>query len=338
MTSEQVRSILRHGAFPGPAQAATLIETHISWVILTPAFAFKIKKPVVLDFLDFSTLDKREYYCREELRLNARLAPDMYLGLAGIRQESGQFSISENTEGAVDFAVRMRRLDSRLQMDILLAENRVFPAQIGQLASVLADFHKKVRLSGPVHYHPDAYLTDFSELFHFQKALERHIGSEATPLLDAWKKRVPEFLHRHAYRLQERILEGFWVDGHGDLHTRNIFLTDPQPTVFDCIEFNPHFRQIDILNELAFLVMDLEAQNHPELGDLFLNRYTALWDIFPLPEDKQLFHFFKAYRANVRLKVALIGLRGREDAGLKTQVRRYWAVLEGSCRQIREAD
>ena len=323
-----MKALVDAGNFPGARQPAELIETHISWVILTPDFAFKIKKPVTFDFLDFSTLQKRRYFCEEEVRLNGRLAPGMYVGVLPIGMRAGQATIGETGSPVVDYAVQMHRLDNQLQMDKLLAENRVSPVQMQQLATLLASFHRQVAMTGAIVYHPDAYWTDFAEIYSLHADIENRLGARATQKMKRWGLRLPLFLEQHAGRLQERVREGFWVDGHGDLHARNIFLSGEGPIVFDCIEFNPHFRQSDILNELAFLCMDLDAREHSGLAGVFLKTYLECWNVFPQQEDWELFRFFKAYRANVRLKVALLELRQHDSAALTDQVRQYWNLLE----------
>ena len=328
MTIDQIRTILANGAFPGRSQPAELVETHISWVILTPDFAFKIKKPVVFGFLDFSSEAKRKTYCEEELRLNRRLAPEMYLGVLPVGGPPDQPSIGENARPLLDYAVQMRRMDNSRQMDFMLDHQQVTPAHLEQLAAVLAPFHRQVVINGPLVYHPGSHWADFAELYRFRADMEQHLGPTATEKMQHWRTVLPAFLEQHAGRLLARARDGFWVDGHGDLHTRNIFLPDSGPVVFDCIEFNPHFRQSDILNELAFLCMDLEARGVPNLATTFLNAYTRYWDIFPDPADRDLFRFFKAYRANVRLKVALLEMRQHPSEKLKTQVKQYWALLE----------
>jgi len=327
MTTDQIQNILAAGAFPGATQPAELVETHISWVILTPDFAFKIKKPVTFGFLDFGTLEKRLHYCQEELRLNRRLAPDLYLGVLPIAEKNGALAIGATENAPVECALQMRRLDNRRQMDKLLAAGQVSAGQMAQLAAVLAPFHRKVVLNKPPDCHAATYWADFAELYRFGDDVAKHLGAAATDALQRWRCRIPEFLEQHDGRLTERARKGFWVDGHGDLHARNIMLLDDGPVVFDCIEFNEHFRKNDILNELAFLCMDLEARGHAELAEAFLSAYCQFWDVMPEPEDALLFRFFKAYRANVRLKVALIELRQHQSSELEAQVRQYWKVL-----------
>lgn len=332
MTTEQIQAIRADGAFPGTKQPAELVETHISWVILTPDFAFKIKKPVTFGFLDFGTLEKRRFYCHEELRLNRRLAPDLYLGVLPIAEKNGALAIGAAENTPLDYALQMRRMDNCRQMDILLAAGLVAAGHLAELAAVLVPFHRASVLKNPPECHPATYWADFAELYRFGADIAKHLGPVATDTLQRWRSSIPEFLELHEPRLQERARQGFWVDGHGDLHARNIMLLDDGPVVFDGIEFNAHFRQNDILNELAFLCMDLEARGHAELAEAFLQAYRQIWEVMPQPEDSELFRFFKAYRANVRLKVALIELRQHQFPELEAQVQRYWQVLVGYCR------
>lgn len=328
MTLEQIRSIIGNGAFPGRKQPVELVETHISWVILTPDFAFKIKKPVLLGFLDFSTEAKRKMFCEAEVLLNRRLAPEMYLGVLPIGGKAERLQIAENARPVLDYAVQMRRIDNSREMDILLEQNRVTAEQIEQLAAVLAAFHRQVAMTGPIVYHPGAHWADFAELYRFQADIKQYLGAAAIEKMNHWRAQLPLFLEQNAGRLIERVRQGFWVDGHGDLHARNIFLTDKGPLVFDCIEFSAHFRQSDILNELAFLCMDLEARGRPELANVFLQAYNRHWNVFPDPADQDLFLFFKAYRANVRLKVTLIELRQHRPEKMEKQVNLYWSLLD----------
>lgn len=334
MTTEQVQAILDAAAYPGTARPAEMTETHISWIILTPEFAFKIKKPVVFGFLDFGTPEKRRHFCAEEMRLNRRLAPDMYLNVLPITLIGTQPVIGTAGSEVLDYALQMRRMDNTRQMDLLLAKRLVTAGQMKQLAAVLAAFHLQVRLRGPIIYHPGALWADFAEIYRFMPDLERWVGAAAPKRLLDWRAKLPAFLEQHSERLIERVRAGFWVDGHGDLHTRNIFLTDSGPVVFDCIEFNPHFRQNDLLNELAFLCMDLDVRGQPELGTAFLQAYNESWSLFPKAEDRLLFLYFKAYRANVRLKVALLELRQHAAPALQAQARQYWLWLERYADEI----
>ncbi len=333
MTAEAIHSIADRGAFPGLKAPVQIMETHISWVLLTPVYAFKIKKPLRLSFLDFSTLEQRAFYCQEEVRLNRRLAPDLYLGILSIQpDEEGQLAIMpmHGDHPVLDFAVWMRRVDNSRQMDLLLERDSVRPKDVEALARLLARFHREHILETSAIPSDTAgmYRNDFEDLLSLAPVAARLFGAEAEAKLDAWRKRERHFLETHGARLEERARTGFWVDGHGDLHARNIFLLRNGPVVFDCIEFDAHLRRLDVLNELAFLVMDLETRGHAALAQAFMAAYLQHWKCMEDPEDEQLLQYFKAYRANVRLKIAL--LQWEQDTQPKTaqMAKRYWQMLE----------
>jgi len=324
MTAEEIHRILAEGLFPGIKSNVSLVETHISWVILTDEFAFKIKKPVRFDFLDFSTLELRRHFCEEELRLNCRLAPQMYLrvlpvGIAGIGDEQSP---------ATDYALQMHLMDNSREMDKLLLAGAVDFVDMEHLAALLAKFHLQNQLDTALPYHPSEDAHDFADLF----ALEADLAALQVPdagLLRQWAVTVPEFLDKHKSRSAARIRSGFWIEGHGDLHSRNIFLPQNEtPVVFDCLEFNAHFRRLDVLNELAFLCMDLEFYGRNDLAEYFLENYMRHWACFENSEDTLLFNYFKAYRANVRLKVALLALRQHPNENLSKSALAYWSLLK----------
>lgn len=333
MTADHIQDILANGYFPGIKSPAHLIETHISWVILTPDSAFKIKKPVQFDFLDFSDPEKRRFYCEEEFRLNRRLAKDLYREVIPIGTEDGHPVIGSSASPVLDYAVWMHRMDEKRQMDLLLAENKVTNTQMEALAVLLANFHRNAVLDDPEAYCPSDYLKDFEDLYHAEKDAMQWLGPDVAEYFRLWHKRLPLFLNTHAIRMRARFEQGFWVEGHGDLHARNIFLLD-KPVVFDCIEFNPHFRRLDVLNELAFLYMDLEVRGQKPLAQHFMEAYCQLWPVKPQREDALLFLFFKAYRANIRLKIGLLELRQHPAPTLLESTQRYWALLKSYCEQF----
>lgn len=330
MTNEEVQGMFSRRLFPPEAGAAVkLIQTHASWVMLTDRYAYKIKKPVRFSFLDFSTAEKREHFCREEVRLNRRLAPDMYLGVLPIVvDDHGFFRITTGKEKpACDSAVWMKRMDEQRQMDLLLSQNQIIAADLKPLASLLADFHKKHRLLKSAPYHPGDYKQDFDDLFLLLPAMGKWLGSHVADSFSAMKMKLHTFLDKLEPRITQRAQEGFWVDGHGDLHARNIFVLPDGPVVFDCIEFNEHYRRIDVLNELAFLCMDLRAKGHPEMADAFMEFYLQEWNCMETVDDERLFRYFKAYRANVRLKIDLLQQEQQPGTQLSAEMMTYFHVM-----------
>lgn len=333
MTTEQIHDIAARGAYLGPRGPAQVLETHISWVLLTPTYAFKIKKPLRLSFLDFSTLEQRRHYCQQEVTLNRRLAPDLYLGILAVQpDENALLSIGPLWEQRplLDYAVWMHRLDNSRQMDSLLGQSAVGHRDMETLAEQLAAFHRKYALTGAdaPGETADEYRDDFEDLFAHEPTARRLLGDTATARFDIWRQLERQFLETHQRRLNERARDGFWVDGHGDLHARNIFLLPTGPVVFDCIEFSSHLRRSDVLNELAFLAMDLEARGHAPLAQVFMSAYRRHWPCIENAEDDRIFLYFKYYRANVRLKIALLQWAQTPTSEAEKAARQYWALLE----------
>lgn len=301
MTTEQIESIVRQNAFPFPSEQTHLIETHISWVILTDTHAFKIKKPIVYSFLDFSSLEHRCLFCRREVRLNRRLTDGMYLGVAPIRQTPQGFQIGGTQGAIVDYALLMRRMDETRSMDRLLRLGGVTREHIRCIAGQLAAFHRQAdRIPGGEQA---ADLQEkFADLLTVRDFLRQEMGAAAAHTADDLVDGSRRFLTRHAERLRRRNQLGWVVDGHGDLHSKNIFLLD-RPVIFDCIEFNDEYRQLDLLNEVAFFCMDLDYYRHEYLAEAFLSDYLNRMSCLKEEADLRLFHFYKLYRAGVRLKV-----------------------------------
>jgi uncharacterized protein len=280
-----------------------LIETHISWVILGPNYAYKIKKPVTFSFLDFSTLKRRKYFCEKEVTLNQRLAKKMYIGVAPIFKEaSGIISFNASPDIA-DYAVVMKKMNRALEMDKLVQQSgKIQPAIILALAKKLAEFHKNAAVI-PGKYNIDELRVRFNDIGDIGNTLDETYSS----LIKKAIRHSDLFLAGHTELFSRRQAEGFVRDVHGDLHTGNIFLYR-NPVIFDCIEFDDNMRRIDILDEVAFLCMDLESYGCTDLSDLFYNQYLAFSGLEATESNHELFRYYKLYRANIRAKIALIRL------------------------------
>ena len=324
MTEGQVQALLRSLTPPGRGSTPQLVETHISWVILTDQWAFKLKKPVRFDFLDFSTLARRQYYCQEEVKLNSRLTQGLYLGVVPVVKTGDNLQMGGPGE-IVDYAVKMKRLDNRLQMDRLLAKNKVFPSHMEQLAEQLAAVHLRVDIVETA-IGPEAMQEDFANLAVVEGQLCKQLGVGAGQELDECISFARDLLGRLAGRLAERSQQGWVVDGHGDLHSRNIFLL-PEPVIFDCIEFNPHFRQVDVLDELAFLCMDLDYHGARHLEESLLQTYLRENPCISEDSDWAIFAYYKWYRANVRLKVNALKAMEGESEEASSAVEEYWQLF-----------
>lgn len=308
-----IRSLKSHAPFPETCSAVDLIETHISWVLLCGNHAYKIKKAIDLGFLDFSTLAKRKHYCEEELRLNRRLAPTLYLDVIAIGGSIERPTVTtqpESTDNPMEYAVKMKRFRQEELFDRMLQESRLDAAQIDHLAERLAAFHQQQSHTPPAPQlgTPEAVHTPVRDNF---SVIRQHVRDPALlARLDAiaqWADRQFDLLHD---RIAERKQQGFVRECHGDLHLGNIAVHEGEVIVFDGIEFNPALYWIDVVNEVAFLAMDLEDHGRTDLAWRFLNRYLGETGDC---EAVQLLRYYLCYRAMVRAKVAAIRA-GQHDA------------------------
>ena len=278
-------------------------------------------------------LKKRKFYCEKELILNQRLTKDMYLAVVPIRKDGGSIAMEGTSGEVIDYAVKMRRMDESRQMNILLENGQVTNEHIAQIADQLAGFHKNAeRIKGMPDI--DAMKADFADILKVKNFIGQNIGSMGTKVLEEAVVFSEQFLNKHATRLQERHEKGFTIDGHGDLHSKNILLLD-QPVIFDCIEFSDHFRQVDVLNELAFFCMDLDFYGQTDLATVFLKNYFSKHPCLFDEADHHIFKYYKLYRANVRAKVnALKAMQTTDTDELKKRLNLVKAYLDLMKRYI----
>ena len=314
MTKEQINKLISEGEFPETGGHRELIETHISWVIVCDQFVYKIKKPIRYSFLDFSTLILRKHFCEREIELNRRLTDHIYLDVQAICEWQDRLIIGSKEGIIIDYAVRMYKLDKEKQMDILLLKNKVTEADIRRLAEKIAFFHKNTDIIYKKNFLD--IQEKFNDLGLEKEFLTEQLDMNCNNIISHAIKTSDKFMENNKGLLATRLTAGFFRDCHGDLHSRNIFLL-PSPQPFDCIEFNDDFRQIDVLNEVAFLCMDLDVFGRQDLADLFVNYYNYFFPAMITKEDKRLFIYYKSYRANVRAKVNSLRARSTMDNGGK---------------------
>lgn len=300
MTDNEVNELAEEGSAEGKPLRGNVVDTHISWVILTEDFAYKIKKPIKLSFLDYTSLGARKENCEKEIVLNSRYS-SIYISVVPIRFYKSHWLYGGEDGEVVDYAVKMKRMDSSMQMDTLLKNSDVNISRMKPLAEVIGSFHAKAKITR----HPFK-LTEATELFNdLEQNIElvnKELGASYQNIIKESILWSDEFLAQHKDRLEERVELGFQRDVHGDLHSGNIFLYDI-PVLFDGIEFNETFRQIDLLYEIAFLCMDLEAYDRPDLANSFLDHYNEIVPCFEVEEDYSIFNYYKCLRANIRAKV-----------------------------------
>ena len=309
-----ISALLNAELFPHPVDKLQLIETHISWVILTGPYAYKIKKPVNLGFLDFSTLEQRRYCCEEELRLNQRSAPALYLAVLPI---SGTLECPQWGNGgeAIEYAVKMVQFPQAAQLDRLLASNKLTSKHIDAFACLVAGFHEQIAVADntSIYGSPDHILQPIAENFQqIRQCTERPDYLQILDSLEHWSLAQYKEL---TPLLERRKQQGFIRECHGDMHLRNLAWVGEKPIAFDCIEFNPNLRWIDVISDVAFLVMDLQDRQQPALAQRFLNRYLEMNGDY---HGVKLLRFYLVYRALVRAKVDAIRLA---QAGMAKQER-----------------
>ena len=323
-------ALIHPEAYPHATGKIEVIETHISWIFLTGTLAYKVKKPLNLGFLDFSTLEKRHHCCNEELRLNRRLCRDIYLSVVPIVRSANTFLIDADGE-VVDYAVKMTQFDRTMELDRMLAGKQLNEGHIDTLSGMIASFHASLPPE-PVESgfgHPENLI---KPILHNFTSMEPIAASrdeiERLEFLRAWS--ISE--HQRLYPLfLERKSGGFIRQCHGDMHTGNMVWWNNRIFIFDCIEFNEKLSIIDVISDLAFLFMDLKHGGEAGLAWRLLNNYLSeTGDYGALP----LLRFYTVYRAMVRAKVTAIRYaqtEGKGDAEKILEEHRSYIQLAVEC-------
>ena len=291
-----------------------LLETHISWVVLTGEFAYKIKKPVNFGFLDFSTLEKRRSFCEQEIRLNSRLAPGIYLEVVPITGTLDKPIVS-GAGKAFEYAVKMLQFPQSAQLDNMLAAGELKAEHMDSFARMTADFHHAAAIADAAmdYGEKDVLYQPVEENFQqIKEHLDTRMYAEKLSALLKWNK--SEFVKLAAV-FRQRKRDGCIRECHGDMHLRNLIWLNHQPMAFDCIEFNSHLSWIDVISEVAFLVMDLQSHQQHQLANRFLNHYLEITgDYFGL----MLINFYLCYRALVRAKVDALRIEQTDITGVES--------------------
>lgn len=310
-------------------QPVDRLETHISWVLLAGDYAYKIKKAVDLGFLDFSTLEKRRFYCTEELRLNRRLAPGLYLEVVPI---SGSVERPDlNGPGpAIEYAVKMRRFPQSCLLDQVLLRGELTPETIDAIARRIADFHARTAIADNESSFGTPERTHLPVTENFAQIRPRLRDKEDLIRLDKLERWSEQEYQSRTDAFAARKARGLVRECHGDLHLGNMTLLDGEVVPFDCIEFSDNLRWIDVISEAAFLVMDLQDRGRPDLARRFLNAYLEKTGDY---EGLEVLRYYLVYRAMVRAKVACIRA-GQEklSADYWTQYRNHIELAAGFTR------
>jgi aminoglycoside phosphotransferase family enzyme/predicted kinase len=330
-----IAALSRPEAYPSPVAAVEVVQTHISVVFLAGDHVYKVKKPVRLGFLDFGTLELRRHFCEEEVRLNRRLAPDVYLGVVPVTQCAGMLRFEGDGE-AIEWAVKMRRLPDAATLESRLERDEVAAAHVEALARKVAAFHASAAAGPNIAALGRLATVAGNARDNFTQSASQ-VGQTVRPAVyERLVQLTEEHLRRHGALIESRAARGVPRDTHGDLHLDHVYLFPDRPppddlVVIDCIEFADRFRYADPVADMAFLVMDLIAHGRRDLARAFADAYfQAAGD----SDGRALLPFYTAYRALVRAKVEGIELQeteisADEAARARRRAEAHWLLALG---------
>ncbi|MCA9152928.1 MAG: hypothetical protein KDA92_26680, partial [Planctomycetales bacterium] len=304
--------------YPERPRHVQMVETHISWVFLTDRYVYKLKKPVRFEFLDFSTPEARRQACQQEVKLNRRLAPDVYLDVIGLSpNEHGGWTWGD-TDHPTEWLVKMRRLPAEACLLERLQRETISERELELLADFLATFYLQ---QPPLTLVPNRVRERLREMI---ESNQRDLLLDDAPHQDRIRhlhQAQLDLLEERASLFDSRVCDGRFIEGHGDLRPEHIYLMQ-RPAVIDCIEFSDVMRKIDIVDELGFLTMECDRLGHHAVGSRIMSRYVEETKDDP---PATLLAFYKAYRACVRAKVLAL----RSNQALGEERRLYAAQSEG---------
>jgi len=323
-----VEALLKPEAYPHNPPKIELVQTQMSFLFLAGDYVYKVKKPVDLGYLDYTTLEKRHFFCHQELELNRRLCPDVYLEVVPVVRSEGQIRIGGKGK-TIEYAVKMKQLPRERMMDSLLPLNQVTEEMVVNVAEKLAAFHDKARTGADISVYGqlEAIMTNTEENFtQTEKYIDISIPSSGYQHIKAYTNK---FIKSNEPLFERRVKNGRIKDCHGDLHAAHICFSDGIH-IYDCIEFNDRFRYGDVASEVAFLAMDIDRYRQADLSQAFVNAYVH---ISQDEEILQLLNFYKCYRAYVRGKVESfkfddLYISEEEKARVLDTARKYFELAE----------
>jgi aminoglycoside phosphotransferase family enzyme len=304
-----IQAMLDPAFYPHHPKKVELIQTHISYIFLTGEVVFKVKKPVNFGFLDFTTLEKRHHFCQEEIRLNKRFSPEVYIKAIPISQVDNAFRVGDDSR-VVEYAVTMRRINEDHMLYRLLEAGKVKSEDMERIGQHLAKAYAAIPSDGKARAFGSLDIISINIVENFEQT-KKYIGGPVSPeafeTIESWSL---AFMKKKKALFEQRVAQGYIKDCHGDLHLQHICVEGEKIYIFDCIEFNERFRFGDVASDVAFLAMDLDFNGYPDLARAFVDAYTEASGDTNLAK---ILVFYKVYRAYVRAKVTSFML---DDAGL----------------------
>lgn len=296
---ELIQALLDPKSYPHSPPRVELVQTQMSFVFLVGDLVYKVKKPVNLGYLDYTTLKQRHFFCQKEVELNRRLCPEAYIGVVAVTEQAGRISVDGNGQ-PLEYAVKMRHLPQEAMLNTRLVRDEVTPEMLSSVAEKLAEFHGKAETSAAISVFGDLDVIRQNTMENFEQT-GKNIGTTISPeKYKRIKAYTEDFLVQNTSLFHRRVKEGKIRDCHGDLHAAHICFGDDGICIYDCIEFNDRFRYGDVASEVAFLAMDLDHYGRADLSRQFVSAYLAASGDTEL---EALLNFYKCYRAYVRGKV-----------------------------------
>jgi len=315
-----IEDLKNPASLPDSTETVSVVQTHISMVFVGDEFVYKVKKPVNFGFLDFTTLEKRHYYCQQEVKLNRRLAKNLYVGVLPVRRTENGYSLRETSGEIADYAVKMKRIPQELLMKSLFQQGQLTEEHLKSVSESLVKFHRSALRNAEIDRFGAPSMVKVNTDENFSQ-VSNYIGvTIAEKEFNALKRWTEEFYAHNEALFLDRITQGKIRDCHGDLHMEHICLSE-DPAIFDCIEFNDRFRYSDALSDVAFLLMDLEYHGGERFAEALWEHYCVLAGE---KDVKSLLTFYKIYRAFVRGKVNSFQLddesidREKKDIAIQT--------------------
>lgn len=301
MTDKRLIEFLKSpGAYPERPQEVRLVQTHISWVFIGDEHVYKVKKPVDFGFLDFTTLEKRKFYTHEELRLNRRFAPEIYLCVVPISEHGGSYFIDDNTN-IIEYALKMRRINEDKVLSSLLAKGELSDKDAELVGRSLARLYCRIESNEKSQLFGSPRVIGFNVMENFDQT-RKYIGGPVDERtfasLETWSR---SFLEENEPLFVRRAASGYSKECHGDLHLQHVVLDGGNVFMYDCIEFNERFRYGDVATDVAFLSMDFDYNSRSDLSLAFTNAFIEASDDASM---REVLLFYKVYRALVRAKVS----------------------------------
>lgn len=295
----KVAFLRQPSSYPEPTYRVEAIETHMSWVFLTNGHAYKLKKPVCHDFLDFSTIEARRFYCEEEVRLNRRLAADVYMGVVALTLDAYGHLQLKGGGNTIDWLVKMRRLPTQKMLDYAIEHHAASEQDAARIAARLADFYHACHT---IVLDPHTYRKKIQDQIECNRSELNHPFYQLpAEQIDVILNAQCRALHKMAELLDERVHSGKIIEGHGDLRPEHVCL-NAELSIIDCLEFSYDLRIVDRVDELAFLALECERLGAPEFGTSLLRSYSRLSGDQPAAA---LIHFYQSYRASLRAAIAI---------------------------------